>query len=417
MTGQSHRFVPGSGLLRFCALLRRHRQVPDGVMSMTPTEAAALAILGLHDRRLVAALVRAVTGRVTAEDQESLPQRAPDESLIGWGCRCRTGTGTGTGTGFAGTRTGTGFKPVSAPRVLAPGVLAARILEEAAAQLSRAARLGVSPVTLVDPRFPALLASIPDPPPIVWIRGEPATLGAPAIAIVGSRTATPHGLSLAAKLSADLASAGFVIVSGLARGVDSAAHAAALSVGGKTIGVLGCGIDRIYPAEHRDLAQNMEHAGAVVSEYPPGVPPLPHHFPLRNRIISGLSAAVVVVEAPEKSGALITAATALEQGRDVMAVPGPTTGGRNRGGHLLIRDGAKVVESADDILQELGTVLCQTARPIVADVSNLPQLPDFTVDEVAEHTGELPSVVLARLLDLELAGRIQRIRGGRFVRV
>ncbi len=367
---------------------------------MTPTEAAALAILGLHDRRLVAALVRAVTGRVTAED-ESLPQRAPAEPLIGWACRIR-----------AGTASGTGFKPVTGTKPVPV------LLDEAAAQLSRAARLGVSAVTLVDPQFPALLAAIPDPPPILWIRGEPATLSAPAIAIVGSRTATPHGLSLAAKLSADLAAAGFVIVSGLARGVDSAAHAAALSVRGKTIGVLGCGIDRIYPAEHRDLARNMEHAGAVVSEYPPGVPPLPHHFPLRNRIISGLSTAVVVVEAPEKSGALITAATALEQGRDVMAVPGPTTGGRNRGGHLLIRDGARVVESADDVLQELGAVLCQAARPAVTvDVGTLPHSLDFTVDEVAEYTGELPNVVLARLLDLELAGRIQRIGGGRFVRV
>ncbi len=147
---------------------------------------------------------------------------------------------------------------------------------------------------------------------------------------------------------------GLVIVSGLARGIDSAAHAAALSAGGKTIGVLGCGIDRIYPPEHKALAGNIEHSGAVISEFPPGVPPLPHHFPLRNRIVSGLSGAVVVVEAPEKSGALITASTALEQGRDVLVVPGPAVGGRNRGGHLLIRDGAKVVESADDILQDSG---------------------------------------------------------------
>jgi DNA processing protein len=223
---------------------------------------------------------------------------------------------------------------------------------------------------------------------------------------------------MAKKLSTDLSAAGLVIVSGLARGVDSAAHVAAVAAGGATVGVLGCGIDRIYPSEHRDLAREMEQAGAVVSEFPPGVPPLPHHFPMRNRIISGLSAAVVVVEAPEKSGALITASAAAEHGRDVLVVPGPAVGGRNRGGHLLIRDGAKVVECADDILQELGSQQGGAAsRQLVLDLGRLPETTDFTVDEVAEQCGEPPNVVLARLLELELSGRIQRIGGGRFVRV
>jgi DNA processing protein len=181
------------------------------------------------------------------------------------------------------------------------------------------------------------------------------------------------------------------------------------------VGVLGCGPDRIYPAEHRELARDMESAGAIVSEFPPGVPPLPHHFPLRNRIISGLSLAVVVVEAPEKSGALITASAAAEQGRDVMVIPGPVTGGRNRGGHLLIRDGAKVVETADDILQELNLPSDPTALGSLA--GHMTESVEFTVDEVAASTGELPNIVLARLLELELAGRIQRIGGGRFVRV
>lgn len=361
---------------------------------MTPTEASALAIIGMRDRRLLAALIRAITRRSTAEDQEALPPRLADEPLIDWACRCR----------YAGTRS----KPVQGSR---------SIEREAVAQLARGARLGSSAVAFTDAQYPALLASIPDPPPLLWIRGDAATLRAPSIAIVGSRTATPHGIAAAARLSSDLAASGLVIVSGLARGVDSAAHAAALSAGGRTIGVLGCGIDRIYPAEHRDLARNMEHAGAVVSEFPPGVPPLPHHFPLRNRIISGLATAVVVVEAPEKSGALITAATALEQGREVMAVPGPTTGGRNRGGHLLIRDGARLVESAEDILEELGGTGFVFKRPTLERFGQLPESTDFTVDEVAEQTGELPNVVLARLLDLELAGRIQRIGGGRFMRV
>jgi DNA processing protein len=223
---------------------------------------------------------------------------------------------------------------------------------------------------------------------------------------------------MASKIARDLVANGLVVVSGLARGIDSAAHAAALSAGGKTIGVLGCGIDRIYPPEHKALAGNIEHSGAVISEFPPGVPPLPHHFPLRNRIVSGLSGAVVVVEAPEKSGALITASTALEQGREVMVVPGPAHGGRNRGGHLLIRDGAKVVESADDILQDIGSLA--HSDPLLRRIDAVGQLPeatDFTVDDVAEQTGEATGVVLARLLDLELAGRIQRIGGGRFVRV
>jgi DNA processing protein len=221
---------------------------------------------------------------------------------------------------------------------------------------------------------------------------------------------------MARQLSTDLVAAGVVVVSGLARGVDAAAHVAAVAARGRTVGVLGSGIDRIYPPEHRDLARDMEGAGAVVSEFPAGVPPLPHHFPLRNRIISGLSTAIVVVEAPEKSGALITASAAADQGRDVLVVPGPATGGRNRGGHLLIRDGAKVVESAADILQELGSQGSGALTP--RSVAGLwPETTDFTVDDVAALTGETAQLVLARLLDLELSGRIQRIGGGRFIRV
>ena len=344
---------------------------------MTPTEAAGLALLGLHNRQLAAAFVRALTGRATAEDQETI--RPQDTWLPAF----------------------------------------TRVRGEAAAQLESAARLGIAPIPLTDPRYPPLLAAINDAPPMLWVKGEVAILQQPSIALVGSRAATPYALTMAARLAGDLATAGYIVVSGLARGVDSAAHAAALSAKGKTIAVLGCGVDRVYPSEHKELARNIEHAGAVVSEFPAGVPPLPHHFPLRNRIISGLSAAVIVVEAPEKSGALITASAALEQGREVMVVPGTATGGRNRGGHLLIRDGAKVVECADDILQELGVLrLTRTGAATASEeLEQLPESADFTIDDVAARTGEPPSVVLARLLDLELAGRIQRIGGGRFVRV
>lgn len=364
---------------------------------MTSPDAAALAIIGRHDRRLLAALLRVLTGHSTDEDALSLPPRLPDESVVAWACRAR--------------------RPKNDAAALRGEV--ARVEGDAAAQVARAARTGAEPIPLGDARYPALVAAIPDPPPLLWVRGRTAALAAPAIALVGSRTATPYGLALAARLSRDLTAAGLVIVSGLARGVDSAAHAAALDAGGATIGVLGCGIDRIYPAEHGALARCMADAGAVVSEHPPGVPPLPHHFPLRNRIISGLSGAVVVVEAPEKSGALITAATALEQGREVMAVPGPVTGGRNRGAHLLIRDGAAVVETADDILRHLGLAIFGHAlgTPAPDGGADLPPGPDFTVDDVAAHCGQPAAVVLARLLDLELGGHVTRIDGGRFLRV
>lgn len=363
---------------------------------MTPSDAAALAVLGLHDRRLVTALIRAAAGRATAEDLEALPERRADETLLGWGCRSRSAPG----------------------RPPWPEELA-RLMREAQHQLATAARLDVTPVAFGEPQYPALLAAIPDPPPMLWVRGRVDVLSAPAVAIVGSRAATPYGMAMARQLSIELTAAGVVVVSGLARGVDSSAHVAAVSAGGRTVGVLGCGVDRVYPSEHKGLARDMEAAGAVASEFPPGVPPLPHHFPLRNRIISGLSLAVVVVEAPEKSGALITASAAAEQGRDVMVVPGPALGGRNRGGHLLIRDGAKVVESANDILQELEGWRAAYSRSAGAGATlgQLPEAADFTIDEVAAETGEPTDAVLARLLELELMGRIQRIGGGRFVRV
>jgi DNA processing protein len=361
---------------------------------MTPTDAAAIALLGSSQRRLLAALLRSIRDRATEDDRALLPARADGETLLTWACRCAAAASGDV------SRDATG------------------LAREAANQLDAARRIGAAAISLPEARYPVLLAAIPDPPPLLWIKGQARVLTAPAIAIVGSRAPTPYALGLARQLSSDLAAAGAVIVSGLARGVDSAAHGGALNVKGRTIGVLGCGIDRIYPAEHRDLARDMEHAGAIVSEFPVGVPPLPHHFPLRNRIIAGLSTAVVVVEAAEKSGSLITASAAIEQGREVMVVPGPTTGGRNRGGHLLIRDGAKIVESADDILRDLNFG-GRSGLPIrmTAPLGRLPETPDFTIDDVAEETGEPPNVVLARLLELELTGQIQRIGGGRFIRV
>jgi DNA processing protein len=264
-----------------------------------------------------------------------------------------------------------------------------------------------------NPAYPSQLAAIPAAPECLWIRGDIGRLPnstTRAVAVVGSRAASRDGLELAAGIAGDLARAGVTIVSGLARGIDGAAHAAALDAAGTTVAVLGSGLDRVYPPEHVALAARIAEAGAVVSEFPPAMAPHAGCFPRRNRVISGLCQAVVIVEAPEKSGALITASAALDQGREVMVVPGRVAGGRNRGGHLLIRDGAKLVESAVDILEEMGWASPQS-RHLAS-----PELVEFTVDELSAQTGVEPSALLARLLELELTGEIQRIGSGRFVR-
>jgi DNA processing protein len=224
-----------------------------------------------------------------------------------------------------------------------------------------------------------------------------------------------------------------VVVSGLARGCDGEAHQGALDAGGLTIAVLGCGADIIYPSENRDLAQAIARSGAVASEFAPGTPPLPHHFPLRNRIISGWSRAVVVVEAGERSGSLITAGCALEQGREVMVVPGPVLSGRNRGAHSLLRDGATLVESADDILAALTTSLCWTTASAADGVGPVDKTPPNAVDDpvlaaldvddgqdldaLVGQIGLPAAAILARLSELELSGQAARQPGGRFVRL
>ena len=282
-----------------------------------------------------------------------------------------------------------------------------------------------------DPRFPSALLAIPDPPRALWYRGVLDAFNAPAVAIVGSRAASAVSLEIASRLAADLAARGITVVSGLARGVDSAAHRGALRTG-RTIGVLGSGLDRMYPAEHAALAREIAGRGLVISEYPPGTAPLPFNFPQRNRIISGLSRAVVVVEAAEDSGSLITAMCALEQGRDVMAVPGNALSGRNRGGHALIRDGAKIVETADDIVEELG--FAPSGGPVTSGFSRKSATGDgattctdpllrvmeagqaYDLDALAGLTGVNGVRLLPRLLDLELHGLVTRTGGGRFMR-
>jgi DNA processing protein len=242
------------------------------------------------------------------------------------------------------------------------------------------------------------------------------------VAVVGSRAASTGGMEVAERLGHDLAAAGVTVVSGLARGCDAAAHRGALAAGGLTIAVLGCGADVVYPAEHRRLYHRIRDSGTIVSELAPGSPPLPAHFPQRNRIISGLARGVVVVEASDKSGSLITAACALEQGRDVMAVPGSTLGSRHRGCHALLRDGARLVETAADVLEELGLTAPGTGRPAGATPEHdrllalLATEGDGDLDLLSDRSGLPVSLLLPRLLALELAGLVRRAPGGRFVR-
>jgi DNA processing protein len=293
--------------------------------------------------------------------------------------------------------------------------------------LARARSHGITPVPWDDAAYPAALAAIVDPPAVLWLRGSASILSLPSVAVVGSRAGSPYALQVAERLAADLAARGVVVVSGLARGVDSAAHRGALQTG-VTVAVLGSGPDVVYPPEHEELAASIAAAGAVASEVGPGTPPQRVFFPRRNRIISGLSRAVVIVEAGEKSGSLITARCALEQGRDVLAVPGNVLNGRNRGGHALLRDGAKLVESADDILEELhvpapsGGVAAGGQRadePARRDavLESLAAGEACDLDAVADRTGLAPARLLPRLFDLELRGLVRRIGGGRFVRV
>ncbi len=299
--------------------------------------------------------------------------------------------------------------------------------DRARLERTRAASKGIHVLPWYDPRFPAALLAIPDMPPVLWYRGHLDALSAPAVAIVGSRAASAVALEIAAQLGTDLAARGITVVSGLARGVDSSAHRGALR-SGRTVAVLGSGVDRIYPREHEALAAEIAQTGLVVSEYPPGVPPLAFHFPMRNRLISGLSRAVVVVEANQKSGSLITAACALEQGRDVMAVPGNVLSGRSRGAHALIRDGAKIVERVDDILEELGwpdsgerqggdavsdSRLATSGDPLLMAM-HAGQA--YDLDELAQASGVDGVRLLPRLLDLELRELVQRVDGGRFMR-
>ena len=311
-----------------------------------------------------------------------------------------------------------------------PRDVAAELRRGADAALARAAAAHLEPVGWLDERYPARLRRIPDPPAVLWVGGDAGSLrSSRTVAVVGSRAASPYGLSVARQLGHDLALAGVVVVSGLARGCDGAAHRGALDAGGRTVAVVGCGADVVYPREHRALRGEVAAAGAIVSELPPGAPPLPVHFPLRNRIISGLTAAVVIVEASARSGSLITASCALEQGREVMAVPGNVLSERHTGCHELLRDGACLVQSARDVLDGLGWGAGAPAggpRGPATPAAPGPDGPgllacltpgeELDVDTLAARTGLEPADLLAELTRLEIAGVLERVAGGRFVR-
>lgn len=316
-----------------------------------------------------------------------------------------------------------------------------RTIRDPEKEWDRLLRMGINFITWDDENYPALLRHIPDPPLFLFARGAYRPEHSAAIAIVGTRNASTRGLAFAEKLAADLANYGVTVVSGLAIGIDSAAHRGALKAGGETIAVMGSGLDVPYPKENRGMIEKIAKSGVVFSEYPLGTPPEKWRFPLRNRIVSGLSAGVVVVEAGLSSGALITARLALDQGREVFAVPGPVSDHRSAGTNRLIKEGAKLVENADDILEEcsswfreLSKISRRKASKNVAtssDASNdrkqtandeemkiLQNLTDKPqhIDSICEKTGLSCATVLSVLTMLEIRGWVRQLPGKYFVR-
>src|SRR5690242_13356945 len=280
-----------------------------------------------------------------------------------------------------------------------------------------------SVITLADPDYPALLLHIPDPPPLLYVKGKRALLNAPMLAIVGSRNATPQGLSNAEAFAEAASNAGFSITSGMALGIDAAAHRGGLRGRASSIAVVGTGLDLVYPASHRKLAHELAERGALVSEFPLGTPPIGSNFPRRNRIISGLSRGCLVVEAALQSGSLITARQALEQGREVFAIPGSIHSPLSKGCHALIKQGAKLVECAEDILDELGypavRTTCQADEPKHEESLLLRHLGHdvINIDSLCQRSGLTVETVSAMLLSFELDGVVASLPGGCYQRI
>jgi DNA processing protein len=300
----------------------------------------------------------------------------------------------------------------------------------AQAELRAAKRMGARMLCLGDPDYPAALTGIADAPPVLWARGRIDLLDRPMLALVGTRNASSLGTRMARSLAADLGAAGFVVVSGLARGIDALAHRATLETG--TIAVMAGGLDIVYPVENTDLAREIAQKGLSLSEMPFGLQPLARHFPRRNRIVAGLAQAVIVVEAAVRSGSLITARMALDQGREVMAVPGHPMDSRAAGANLLIRDGALLVRGAEDVIEALGApaaaaparATAPQAEPAAAPPSARPEggvegailailgPTPVAEDQLIRDLGHPPRAVAQALAILEMAGRITRSAGG-----
>ena len=285
-----------------------------------------------------------------------------------------------------------------------------------------AAQPGHNIITLADSSYPPQLLEIPDPPALLYVRGNAALLARRSLAIVGSRNATPQGSANAESFARHFSDAGLPIVSGLALGIDAAAHRGALAGRSSTIAVLGTGIDVIYPTRNTQLTEEIATRGAIVTEFPIGAPPARENFPRRNRIISGLSRGVLVVEAAISSGSLITARLAAEQGRDVYAIPGSIHSPLAKGCHALIKEGAKLVESAEDLLGEFGAVGASDATHDATGVTDVPFLECMgydpcNVDTLCERSGLTPGEVSAMLLQLELEGKVTSLPGGAYQRV
>ncbi len=318
-------------------------------------------------------------------------------------------------------------------------------LEAARGEMERVRRSGSRVLTLEDEDYPALLRVSSDPPPFLYVLGRLLREDGLAVAVVGSRRATPYGIEQAERIAGDLAARGFTIVSGLARGIDAASHRGALASGGRTVAVLGSGLDRIYPPEHLKLAREIADRGAVLTEFPFGAAPLKRHFPERNRVIAWLSWTTIVIEASRDSGSLITAGLAADEGRTVHAVPGPVGSPGSEGTNALLRDGALLCRGADDVLDDLGPSIVEAASPIgtgrrgeggdgdgapsdrlrpAAGSGSSPEerrvlvvlgrSRPMSIDRLGEACDLSPGALLATLLELELRGLVRRLPGRLF---
>ncbi len=374
----------------------------------------------------------------------------PDIETRGWlrlarcpGLSARDAADLGRACGGTAFADGAPPPPVDHPRLdpaLRAALADAGLGAQVEAEVRRAAGAGWTLLPLADPRYPPNLARLPAPPPVLTVQGDPAALAGPAAAIVGSRYPSGYGLRLAEELGAGLARMGVVVVSGMARGIDAAAHRAALAAGGATVAVMGTGMDVVYPRHHGPLARSIAVQGALATEFPPGAPPLAAHFPQRNRVIAGLADAVVVVEARARSGALITTRYATDFFRPVLAVPGRSGDPLAEGPIALLRDGAALACCAGDVLLELPPdrkppgldgVLAEREReagvplaapggpgdPVTDDLlRRLPRDDEVTLDDLLEETKHPPEDVLAALFSLELAGLVDALPGGAYRR-